>query len=40
MNELKEEYISKINETLNSIEDVRILIYLDTFIKEMIKAKQ
>lgn len=40
MDELKEEYREKIIETINNIEDVRILIYLDTFIKEKIKAEQ
>lgn len=40
MDELKEEYREKIIETINSIEDVRILIYLDTFIKEKIKAER
>lgn len=40
MDELKEEYREKIIETINNIEDVRILIYLDTFIKEIIKAEQ
>ena len=40
MDEKKEEYKVKIIETINNIEDVRILIYLYTFIKEKIKAEK
>lgn len=35
-----EEYKEKIIKTINDIKDIRILIYLDTFIKEIIKAEQ
>lgn len=38
MDNLQEEYKKKIIETINEIEDVRVLIWLDTFIKEIIKA--
>lgn len=40
MDEKKEEYKGKIIETINNIDDVRILIYLYTFIKEKIKAEK
>ena len=40
MDDEKEEYKWKIIETINNIEDVRILIYLYTFIKEKIKAEE
>lgn len=40
MDDEKEEYKVKIIETINNIEDVRILIYLYTFIKEKIKAEE
>ena len=40
MDDEKEEYKGKIIETINNIEDVRILIYLYTFIKEKIKAEE
>lgn len=36
----KEYYKKKIIETINNIDNVQILIYLDTFIKEKIKAEQ
>ena len=36
MDDEKEEYKVKIIETINNIDDVRILIYLYTFIKENI----
>ena len=36
----KEEYREKIIETVNNIKDIKILIYLDTFIKEIIKAEE
>ena len=39
MDDEKEEYKWKIIETINNIDDVRILIYLYTFIKEKIKAE-
>ena len=39
MDDEKEEYKVKIIETINNIDDVRILIYLYTFIKEKIKAE-
>ena len=39
MNNEKEEYKEKIIETVNSIKSIKILIYLDTFIKEIIKAE-
>ena len=35
-----EEYKEKIIETVNNIKDIKILIYLDTFIKEIIKAEE
>ena len=38
MDDLQEEYKKKIIEIINEIEDVRVLIWLDTFIKELIKA--
>ena len=40
MDNEKEEYREKIIEMVNNVEDVRILIYLDTFIKEKIKAER
>lgn len=40
MDDEKEEYKVKIIETINNIDDVRILIYLYTFIKEKIKAEK
>ena len=39
MDDEKEEYREKTNETVNNIKDIKILIYLDTFIKEIIKAE-
>ena len=36
----KEENREKIIETVNNIKDIKILIYLDTFIKEIIKAEE
>lgn len=39
MDDKKEEYKGKIIETINKIEDIETLIYLDTFIKEMVKAE-
>lgn len=39
MNDEKEEYREKIIEMVDSIKDIKILIYLDTFIKEIIKAE-
>lgn len=40
MDDEKEEYRGKIIETVNNIKDIKILIYLDTFIKEIIKAEE
>ena len=40
MDNEKEEYKKKIFEVINNIEDVQILIYLYTFIKEKIKAEE
>ena len=40
MDDEKEEYKVKIIETVNNIKDIKILIYLDTFIKEIIKAEE
>ena len=40
MDDEKEEYREKIIETVNNIKDIKILIYLDTFIKEIIKAEE
>ena len=40
MDDEKEEYKGKIIETVNNIKDIKILIYLDTFIKEIIKAEE
>ena len=40
MDNEKEEYKGKIIETVNNIKDIKILIYLDTFIKEIIKAEE
>ena len=40
MDDGKEEYKEKIIEMVDNIEDVRILIYLYTFIKEIIKAEE
>ena len=39
MDDEKEEYREKIIETVNNIKNIKILIYLDTFIKEIIKAE-
>ena len=40
MDDEKEEYRGGIIEMINNIDDVRILIYLYTFIKEKIKAEE
>ena len=40
MNDEKEEYKEKIIETVNSTKSIKILIYLDAFIKEIIKAEK
>ena len=40
MDDEKEECREKIIETVNNIKDIKILIYLDTFIKEIIKAEE
>ena len=40
MDDEKEEYREKIIESVNNIKDIKILIYLDTFIKEIIKAEE
>ena len=40
MDDGKEEYKEKIIEMVDNIADVRILIYLYTFIKEIIKAEE
>ena len=40
MDDKKEEYMEKIIEMVNNIEDEPILIYLYTFIKEKIKAEE
>ena len=39
MDNEKEEYREKIIETVSNIKNIKILIYLDTFIKEIIKAE-
>ena len=39
MDDEKVEYKEKIIETVNSIKSIKILIYLDAFIKEIIKAE-
>ena len=39
MDDEKEEYREKIIEMINNIKEMRILIYLYTFIKEIIKAE-
>ena len=39
MDDEKEEYREKIIETVNNIKNIKILIYLDIFIKEIIKAE-
>ena len=39
MDDEKEEYREKIIETVNNIKNIKILIYLDTFIKEIIKEE-
>ena len=36
----KEEYREKIIDMVNEIEDVNVLIYLNTFISEKFKAEQ